>query len=130
MTDYVALQPIDAGGVRAYSAGDPVPGGNVEANGYVVGEQVAVADSEQAVTVLRDLGILPAPDAEPDESGGDVEATDATFDPEPATVEQVNEWLDEHPDEADRVLALEAGGKHRSGIMHGRHGTQPDVAEG
>jgi hypothetical protein len=37
---YRALQPIAVDGVRAYNVGDPVPAENVEAHGYVVGEQV------------------------------------------------------------------------------------------
>lgn len=31
---FVATQPIDAGGVRAYNEGDPVPVSNVERHGY------------------------------------------------------------------------------------------------
>lgn len=128
MTRYVALQPIDHGGARAYSAGDPVPEGNVEANGYVVGEQVAAADSEQAVAALRDLGILPPAD-EPDTAPEPGDETAAPYDPDTATVDQVNDHLDRHPDQAADVLAAERAGKSRAGILHGRHGTQADVAE-
>jgi len=46
--EYVALQEIWHGGVRAYHVGDPVPAANVEANGYVVGEQVAKAATPTA----------------------------------------------------------------------------------
>lgn len=34
-SQYVATQPIDVGGARAYNEGDPVPAANVEAHGYL-----------------------------------------------------------------------------------------------
>lgn len=129
MTRYVALTPIDAGAVRAYNPGDPVHEDNVAAQGYVVGEQVADADSDQALARLRELGILPPAD-EPDTVPEDADETGgALFDPDIATVEQVNDHLDRHPDQAAAVLAAERDGKSRAGILHGRHGTPPDVAE-
>lgn len=39
--EYVALQPIDHLGVRAYNPGDRVPADNVTTHGYEVGVQVA-----------------------------------------------------------------------------------------
>jgi hypothetical protein len=126
---YVALVPIDHGGVRAYAPGDPVPAANVEANGYEVGAQVAEAGSDQAVEALRALGILPPEAEEPtlpdgaDETGGP-EADLARW-----TVDEVNAWLDDHPDQATTVLAAERDGKSRAGVLHGRHGAPPDVAE-
>lgn len=130
MTRYVALQPIDAGGARAYNPGDPVHEDNVAANGYVVGEQVADADSDQARAALRGLGILPPAD-EPDtlSTAADETGDDDGIDPGAATVEQVNDHLDRHPDQATAVLAAERDGKSRAGIIHGRHGAPPDVAE-
>lgn len=132
MSGWVALQRIDHGGVTAYQPGDPVHDDNVQANGYEPGVQVARAGSEQADAALRGLGMLPAvgeptpvvgPDdpAPPPVGGG--------FDPAERTVEDVNTHLDNHPDQVDAVLAAERVGKHRAGIMHGRHGTPPDVAE-
>lgn len=132
MTRYVALQPIDHGGVRAYNAGDPVHPDNVQANGYVLGEQVADADSDQAQARLRELGILPPAD-EPDDVPEDADgagAGPAGFDPAEHTIAEVNAWLDEHPDDTARVLRAETEGKMRAGVMHGPHGTPPDVAEG
>lgn len=130
MTRYVALQPIDHGGVRAYNAGDPVHPDNVQANGYVLGEQVADADSDQAVARLRELGILPPADG----PGSVPEAADGTggdgIDLDSSTVDQVNTHLDQHPDQVAAVLAAERDGKSRAGIIHGPHGTPPDVAEG
>lgn len=128
MTRYVALQPIDHGGTRAYSAGDPVHEDNVAANGYVVGEQVADVDSEQAADRLRELGILPPADG-PDAAPEVADETDDVIDPDEATVEQVNTHLDRHPDQAAAVLAAERAGRSRAGIVHGRHGAPPDVAE-
>jgi hypothetical protein len=129
VTRYVALHPIDHGGARAYSAGDPVHEDNVVANGYVVGEQVADADSDQAIDALRALGILPPAD-EPETVPVDTDETAVdTIDPDGATVEQVNDHLDRHPDQAAAVLATERAGKSRAGIIHGRHGALPDVAE-
>lgn len=130
MTRYVALQPIDAGVARAYNPGDPVHEDNVAANGYVVGEQVAEADSDQALDVLRRLGILPpagGPDTVP--GGPDETGADDGFDPAGRTIAEVNAWLDDHPDDAVRVLKAEADGKMRAGIMHGPHGAPADVAE-
>jgi hypothetical protein len=130
VTRYVALQPIDAGNVRAYNPGDPVHADNVEAQGYVVGEQVADAESEQAVAVLRKLGILPAEDADEAEAVEPVEQVSAgRFDPSQHTIADVNEHLDRYPDDTARVLAAEAAGKSRAGILHGPHGAAPDVAE-
>lgn len=138
MTDYVALQPITtASGALAHNPGDPVPAANVEQQGYVVGEQVAEAGSAEADEALRALGIIPssgptgvtradlAAGAEAAEAGG----SGGVFDPADHTVDQVNDHLAEHPDEVGRVLRAEAEGKHRSGIVHGPHGTSPDVAE-
>lgn len=47
-TQYVALTVIDYGNARAYNPGDPVPAANVEAHGYVVGEQVAKVGTKAA----------------------------------------------------------------------------------
>lgn len=126
---YVALVPIDHGGVRAYAPGDPVPAANVEANGYEVGTQVAEAGSDQAVEALRQLGILP-PEAEDATLPEGADGT-AGAEPDPArwTVDEVNAWLDQHPDQAATVLAAERDGKARAGVLHGRHGAPPDVAE-
>lgn len=129
MTRYVALQPIDHGGTRAYSAGDPVHEDNVTANGYVVGEQVAEADSDQAVGRLRELGILPPVDRPDTVPEGADDSGDDGIDPGEATVEQVNDHLDRYPDQAPAVVAAERAGKSRAGIVHGRHGTPADVAE-
>jgi hypothetical protein len=101
---------------------------NVAANGYVVGEQVADADSEQGVAALVALGILPAADG-PDTAPETPDETDDGIDPDAATVEQVNNHLDRHPDQAAAVLAAERAGKSRAGIIHGRHGAPPDIAE-
>lgn len=128
---FVALQPIDAGNVRAYNPGDPVHPDNVDLNGYVIGEQVAEAGSDQAVTVLRALGLIPAAD-EPDtvpEPADETGEPAGEYDPASATVDAVNAHLDRHPDQADAVLAAERAGKGRAGIMHGPHGAPPDVAE-
>ena len=46
--EYVALQPITAGGVLAYNVGDFVPAANVEEQGYEVGVQVDLRDDVPA----------------------------------------------------------------------------------
>lgn len=46
--EYVALQPINYYGVRAYNPGDRVPAANVKRHGYKVGDEVARADSKEA----------------------------------------------------------------------------------
>jgi hypothetical protein len=45
------------------------------------------------------------------DEGGD------TFDPSAHTVAEVNDYLDAHPDDADRVLEAEAAGKNRVSIV-------------
>ena len=136
MTRYVALTPIDAGAARAYNPGDPVHADNVQANGYVLGEQVAEEDSDQAQELLRGLGMVPG-SGEPvpagsvpaGDAGSGTTADRTGFDPTGATVDEVNDWLDDHPGQAAAVLAAEAEGKHRAGVMHGRHGAPADTAE-
>jgi hypothetical protein len=39
------------------------------------------------------------------------------FDPSAHTVDEVNAYLDEHPDEQDAVLRLERSGKARVGVL-------------
>jgi hypothetical protein len=39
------------------------------------------------------------------------------YDPGEYTVEQVNTWLEKHPDQRDAVLAAEGAGKARAGIL-------------
>lgn len=131
MAEYIALQPIDHGSVRAYNPGDPVPAANVDGNGYVVGEQVAEIGSGEAQARLAQLGMIPA-----DEPGTVAEAVEeeATgpgedFDPAAHTIAEVNAWLAENPDATPAVLKAEWDGKGRAGILHGPHGTPPDVAE-
>jgi hypothetical protein len=43
----------------------------------------------------------------------------AAFDPSAHTVEEVNAYLAEHPDEEDEVLELERAGKSRAGVLGG-----------
>jgi hypothetical protein len=52
---------------------------------------------------------------EPPPEGG--EGTPAGYDPGEYTVEQVNTWLEKHPDQRDAVLESEAAGKARAGIL-------------
>lgn len=49
--EYVALQPIDHNGVRAYNPGDRVPVDNVKTHGYEVGVQVALAGTTDATAI-------------------------------------------------------------------------------
>ena len=41
------------------------------------------------------------------------------FDPSEHTVDEVNAYLEAHPDDSDRVLTLEEAGKARVGILGG-----------
>lgn len=45
----------------------------------------------------------------------------APFDVDTHTVDEVNTYLDQHPGEADRVLAAERDGRARVGILTGPH---------
>jgi hypothetical protein len=49
---YVAIAPIDHGGVRAYNTGDRVPIDNVELHGYLGDDLVAELDSPEGRKAL------------------------------------------------------------------------------
>lgn len=52
-----------------------------------------------------------------------------TYDPSAYTVDEVNTYLDENPDQVETVLAAEGGADEpRKGIIYGRHGT-PEPSE-
>lgn len=53
----------------------------------------------------------------PGEEGADAEGAGAEFDPNEHTVAEVQDYLDAHPEDEERVLAAEAAGKNRSGIV-------------
>jgi hypothetical protein len=55
----------------------------------------------------------PEADSEPDE----VESLEETYDPAEHNVPAVLEYIDEHPEQKDAVLALEAAGRGRKGIL-------------
>lgn len=46
------------------------------------------------------------------------------------TVDQVNDYLAEHPDEREALLAAEADGQNRKGIMEGPHAEAPPADPG
>jgi hypothetical protein len=54
---------------------------------------------------------------EPIWTGADADPEGETFDPSAHTVAEVNDYLDAHPDDADRVLEAEAAGKARVSIV-------------
>lgn len=43
------------------------------------------------------------------------------------TVDKVNAYIEEHPDEREAVLAAEADGENRKGIVEGPHATADDA---
>lgn len=49
--------------------------------------------------------------------------TGTTYDPSDYTVDEVNQYLDENPDQTGTVLDAEAEGKARTGILEGPHAT-------
>jgi hypothetical protein len=64
--------------------------------------------------VVRDgdpVGII-SDDPDPQTDDGDDE-----FDPSAHTVDEVRDYLDENPDDEDRVLAAERAGKNRSSLV-------------
>jgi hypothetical protein len=80
--------------------------------------QVTAPDQDVAAAVLASV-----PDAT---VAGSVEAL--ALDVDHATVAEVNEHLDRHPDQAGTVLAAERAGRARVGILDGPHAT-PDPAD-
>ena len=79
--DYIALQPIDHLGVRAYNPGDRVPADNVQRHGYEKGVQVAEEGSKDALAITS-----PAASGEQDEALARTQkaATDGTPPASPA----------------------------------------------
>lgn len=59
-----------------------------------------------------DVPALPEPDSDATPAG---EGT--SYDPSEHTVNEVKEYLAEHPDEHDQVLAAEAAGRARKGLL-------------
>lgn len=55
---------------------------------------------------------VPVPDADPDDDGQRV-----TFDPADHTIDEVLAYIEAHPEQGDAVLAAEAAGKHRAGLL-------------
>jgi hypothetical protein len=55
------------------------------------------------------------PETPPEGGGG--EQVEPTFDPSAHTVDEVNAYLAEHPDERDAVLEAERAGKGRVGVL-------------
>jgi hypothetical protein len=84
----------------------------------VVDGRVTVHDDEveQAVLTSIDGAVL-------------VEGSQVDYDPAEQTVDEVNTHLDKHPEQADAVLAAEAEGRARKGILEGRHATEQAEAE-
>lgn len=78
--EYVALQPINHLGVRAYNVGDRVPADNVKAHEYEIGVQVAEVGSTEAGTATS-----PPADEGDKEQAQDPPADPTTPAPEPAT---------------------------------------------
>ena len=62
-TEYVALQPIDHNGVRAYNPGDRVPASNVKRHGYQNGVQVAEEGSPEARALRSPASVSETQDA-------------------------------------------------------------------
>lgn len=50
----------------------------------------------------------------------------STFDPNEYTVDEVNDYLADNPDQVGTVLDAEAQGKARTGILEGPHATPAD----
>jgi hypothetical protein len=55
----------------------------------------------------------------------DSEAPSPVSDPSAYTVDEVNDYLAEHPMDAEAVLAAEAEGDARKGILEGPHASKP-----
>lgn len=53
----------------------------------------------------------------PGDTPPEEESTPEGFDPSEHTVDEVNAYLEDHPDEADDVLAAERAGKARVGVL-------------
>lgn len=55
--DFVAVEPIDYGGVRAYNVGDAVPKSNVEKFKYDDLKWVAKRTSKEGKAALKSIGV-------------------------------------------------------------------------
>ena len=70
--------------------------------------------NQQVVRNGEPVGIV-SDDPDPQSEG----KTKGGFDPGEHTVEEVNEYLDKHPSKRDDIVAAEAAGKNRVGIVGG-----------
>jgi hypothetical protein len=68
-------------------------------------------EGEDVLAPAEDSGEEPAPDPEPPES------LEETYDPAEHNVDAVLEYMDEHPEQRDEVLAMERAGRGRKGIL-------------
>jgi hypothetical protein len=73
-------------------------------------ESVAETEAED-VADAEDPAEEPAADPEPPES------LEETYDPAEHNVDAVLEYLDEHPEQRDAVLAMERAGRGRKGLL-------------
>jgi hypothetical protein len=104
-------------------------------DGINVLEETAQPVAEEGQPLDADGNPIPTPDA--GSAGGGEDDQRAAASPAPADpvkdyadllakkVGDVNTYLDKHPDEAADVLAAEAAGKNRKGIVAGPHNTEP-----
>lgn len=93
----------DAGNVNGDVIDDPDP------NSTVVGVDIISGDGNDPDTGDPDTG-------DGDDGGGD---GGGLFDPSAHTVDEVNAYLADHPDDTDRVLEAERAGKNRTGVTGG-----------
>lgn len=95
-------------------SGDELDGVDPGSPGGELGDAVDPNSEAVGVDVVSGAGNPVADDADLDEAG---EA--GGFDPAEHTVDEVNAYLADHPDDAERVLGLEASGRNRVGIVGG-----------
>jgi len=81
------------------------------------GDDIAEMDKAEAKQEEESDGITLHETPEEDEEATKGEEKSEEFDPSEHTAAEVQEYLDENPDDRDRVLAAEKDGKARKGIL-------------
>lgn len=95
----------------------PGPGPDLEDLGIPEGVASPVTPSPRPEGPAEEKARLAEGGEVDDDEEVDVAQVESDYDPGAYTVADVNQYIIDHPDEADAVLAAEAAGKNRAGIV-------------
>ena len=84
--------------------------------------ELGVEGSPEFVRVFLDGVAFVSGEPEGDPEGATGDESDGLFDPSEVNAPEVHEYLAAHPDDVERVIALEREGKARAGILNAYEG--------